>query len=59
MVSVMPLHYSPGNRRKKKATQVRSLIAISVAVVPWSAMSKAWMMLTGRGLAPLGVESSL
>ena len=47
-VSVPPLHYLPGRRRKKKATQVRSLIAIFLKVVPWTAVSKAWVDLRGR-----------
>ena len=49
VVLVLPLQYSPGRRRKKKATQVRSLISIFLEVVPWTAVSKAWMNLTGRG----------
>ena len=46
---VPPLQYSPGRRRKKKATQVRSLIAIFLEVVPWAVVSKAWMNMIGRG----------
>ena len=49
VVLVLPLQYSPGRRRKKKATQVRSLISIFLEVVPLVAVSKAWMNLTGRG----------
>ena len=57
-VLVLPLQYSPGRRRKKKATQVRSLIVIFLEVVPWTAVSKAWMILTGRYHTLVGGESS-
>ena len=45
---VTPLKYSPGRRRKKKATQVRSLMEIFLGVVPWVAFPRAWITLTGR-----------
>ena len=47
-VSVPTLQYSPGRRRNKKATQLRLLKAIFLEVVPWVAVSKSWMMLTGK-----------
>ena len=58
MVLVPPLQYSPGWRRKKKAIQVRSLIAIFLEVVPRAVVPKAWMTLTARGLTLVEVESS-
>ena len=48
-VLLSPLQYLPVRRSKKKATQVRLLIEIFIEVVPWAAVSKAWMTLTGRG----------
>ena len=48
-VLVPPLQHLNGRRRKKKATQVRLLIAIFLEVVPWAAVYKACMTLTGRG----------
>ena len=48
LVLVLPLQYLPGQRRKKKATQVKSLIEIFIEVVPWAAVSKACMTLRGR-----------
>ena len=55
-VTVPPLQYLSGCRRKKNATQVRSMIAIFLAVIPWEAVSKSWMTLTGRG--PIFVQIS-
>ena len=49
---------SPGRRRKKKATQVRLLMEIFLCVVPWEAVSTAWIMLTRRGRTIVGGESS-
>ena len=48
-VLVLPLQYLPGRRSKKNSTQVRLLVEIFIEVVPWAAVSKAWMTLTGRG----------
>ena len=48
-VFVPPLQYLPGRRSKKKATQVRLLIEIFIEVVPWAAVSKDWITLTGGG----------
>ena len=48
-VLVPSLQYLPGWRRKNKATQVRSMILMFLAVVPWVAVSKAWISLTGGG----------
>ena len=58
VVLVPPLHYSPDRMRKKKATQMRSLMAIFLAVVPWAVVSKAWIQLKGRGRTIVGGESS-
>ena len=49
VVYVPPLQYSPGQREKKKATQVRFPMAMFLGVVPQEAVSKAWITLTGRG----------
>ena len=40
-VSLPPLQYYLGQSSKKKATQVRSLIAMFLGVVHWAAVSKA------------------
>ena len=55
---VLPLKYLPRRRRKKKATQVRSLMAIFLGVVPWEAVSKAWITLIGSGRTLVDRESS-
>ena len=57
-VSVAPLYYSPGTRRKKKETQMRFLITIFICVVTWASVSKAWITLIGRGRTLVGGESS-
>ena len=54
-VSVPPLQYSPEWRKKKKATQVKFLMAIFLEVVPLAAVSKVWITLTGRGRTLVGV----
>ena len=58
VVSVPSLYYSPvQRRRKKKATHVRSPMAMFLGVVLWAVVSKAWIMLTGRGCTLSGGES--
>ena len=57
-VAVPPLQYLPERRRKKKVTQVRSLIEIFLEVFPWAAVSKAWMALRGRVRTLVEGESS-
>ena len=49
-----PLQYSPGRRRKNKATQVRLLTVMLLGVVPWATVSKDWITLTRRGLNLVG-----
>ena len=58
VVSVPPLQYYLGQRSNKKATQVRSLMAMFLGVVPWVEVSKAWIALTGRGLTQFVGEYS-
>ena len=56
-VPVLPLQYSPGRRREKNVTELKSLMAIFLAVVSWEAVSKACIMLIGRGCSLVGGES--
>ena len=58
-VLVLPFQYLPGLVRKNKATEVRLLIAMFLAVVPWVMVSKAWIILTGKGHTLVGGESSI
>ena len=48
-VSVLPAQYSPGQRRKKKAIQVRSAIALSLRELLLATESMQWRMEIGRG----------
>ena len=53
---VTTLQYLPDQRRKKKATELRSLFAMFLAVVTWVAVYQAWITLTGRGCTLVGGE---
>ena len=48
-VSIPPAQYSPGRRRKKKAIQSRSAIALPLGELPWAIESMPWRMETWRG----------
>ena len=48
-VSVLPAQYSTGRRRKKKAIQARSAIALSLGEPLLETESMQWRMETGRG----------
>ena len=48
-VSVPPVQYSPGRRRKNKAIQARSEISLPLGELPWAIESMQWRMETGRG----------
>ena len=57
-VLVPPEQYSPGRSRKKKAIQVRSVIAWSRGEPLLAAESMQWRMETGRGRTIPGEGSS-
>ena len=57
-VSVPPAQYSPGWRRKRKAIQARSAIALPLGELPWAMESIKWRMETRRGRTRPGGGSS-
>ena len=57
-MSVPPVQYSPGQRRKKKAIQARSAIYLPLGELPWAIESMQWRMETGRGSNITGGGSS-
>ena len=57
-VLVPPLQHSLGCRTKNKATEVSLLMEMFLGMVPWAAMSMAWMTLTGVIHTLVGEESS-
>ena len=57
-VDVIALAVFAWPEKVKKATQVRLLMAVFIGVVPWAAVSKAWIMLTRMGRTLFRGESS-
>ena len=54
-VSVPPLQYSLVRRSNNKATRVRSLMEMFLGLVPWEAVYKLCMVLTGIGRTLVGL----